>query len=352
VPVRLIDAGVVPHLRSQTLYHGLAYARDERAPDTVVLATPGEPYVCIGFHQDAGHELDLAFCAEQGLPVVRRETGGGAVLIDSDQLFVQWIMGPARLPPRPEDRFELFARPLVATYRDFGIEARFRPINDIHVNGRKITGTGAARIGEAEVVVGNFLFDFDTGLMAQILRAPSQAFRRQVDRSLQSYMTTMKAELQSVPEVAEVAARYRRHCADALGAELAPGELTAAEIDAIERVEQRFRSNDFVYQPGGLRRRGVKIHEDVYVAESDDHDDAGTRRVTASLREGRIVDIALDAGRGNGDLSRLENALRGVDLRPEPVTRALRQNSPPGFDVDAWARTILALASPPRADRP
>ena len=42
-----------------------------------MLATPGEPYVCIGFHQDLEHEIDLEFCRREGLPVVRRETGGG-----------------------------------------------------------------------------------------------------------------------------------------------------------------------------------------------------------------------------------------------------------------------------------
>lgn len=346
--VRLIEAGTVPYLRSQTIYHGLAYARTENAPDTVVLATPGEPYVCIGFHQDLEHELDVEYCRQRGLPVVRRETGGGAVYLDSDQLFVQWVMGPASLPARPEDRFELFAQPLVATYRDFGIDARFRPINDIHVGGRKITGTGAARIGQAEVVVGNFLFAFDTGTMAQILRAPSAAFREQVARSLRSYMTTMRVELGSTPDSAEVAACYRRHCAAALGTELEAGELTAGEHEAIERVERRFRSPDFVHQPGGLRRPGVKIHEDVYVAEST----SPTLRVTARLHAGRIEDVALFSDHGNGSLTDLEKALRGVELQPGPIAHTLQRHTAQGFEVDAWVRTILDLANPAPAEQP
>ncbi len=65
--IRLIDAGRVTALRSQALYHGLAYARTAATPDTVVLATPGEEYVCIGFHQDAAEELDLDYCRAAGL---------------------------------------------------------------------------------------------------------------------------------------------------------------------------------------------------------------------------------------------------------------------------------------------
>ena len=56
-PVRLIDAGVVSAIRSQALYHGLAHARTADSPDTVVLATPGEPYVCIGYHQNLEHTI-------------------------------------------------------------------------------------------------------------------------------------------------------------------------------------------------------------------------------------------------------------------------------------------------------
>ena len=215
--IRLVDVGSVPPLRSQAIYHGLAHARTEETPDTIVLATPAGAYVCIGFHQDLEAEIDLSYCSQQGLPVLRRETGGGAVYLDEDQLFVQWVMAPESLPLRIEERFRLFTRPLVDTYRELGLEACFRPVNDVHVHGRKIVGTGAGHIGNAEVLVGNLIFDFDTEVMARVLRAPFAAFREQVTRSLREYMTSMKRELGHRPDPKAVADTYLRKCEGVLG---------------------------------------------------------------------------------------------------------------------------------------
>ena len=353
--IRLIDAGTVPPLRSQTIYHGLAYAREETTPDTIVLATPAEPYVCVGFHQDIAHEIDADFCQAQGLLVLRRETGGGAVYLDSDQLFVQWVMGEGSLPTRIDRRFELFSRPLVSTYQQFGIDAQFRPVNDVHIEGRKIAGTGAARIGNAEVLVGNFIFDFDTAVMTKVLRAPSESFRDQVDRSLSKYMTSMSRELDAVPQRSEVSHAYIGECEKALQRELEVGELTAPEIEAIEEVERRFLSAGFLTRPGGLRRPGVKIHEDVHVVERVHDVDGGSIRVTARLREGRIEDVSLvgDTRTGLRRALELEALLQGVELRPEPITSAVQtyqehQRVTPDLEANAWVQAILSLHSQPK----
>ena len=339
--IRLIDAGTVSPLRSQTIYHGLAYAG---APDTIVLLTPGSPYVCIGFHQQLEREIDVAFCARQGIPVVRREVGGGAVYLDSNQLFVQWVMRPDALPLSVERRFELFARPLVGTYDELGIRAAFRPVNDIHVAGRKIGGTGAARIGEAEVVVGNFLFDFDTETMARVLTAPTEKFRDKLHRSLREYMTSMKRELGTVPDPALVKAIYVRRCSEVLGQELVRGDLTSDEMKVIGKVDKRFDSGEFLRRRGGLRRPGVKIHEDVWVRESRH----GRIHVTARMNRRRLEDVSL-WGDFAGPLTGLEEALRDVELHPERIERAVGEYfeqhpmQTPGVGIGDWVAAIMRL---------
>ncbi len=54
--IRLLDMHLVPPVRSQTIYHAVAYALDAESPDTIILVGPTEPYVCIGFHQELDKE--------------------------------------------------------------------------------------------------------------------------------------------------------------------------------------------------------------------------------------------------------------------------------------------------------
>ena len=350
--IRLIDAGTVSHLRSQSIYHGLAHALGEETPDTVVLLTPGEPYVCIGLHQTLEKQLDAEYCRRHELPILRREVGGGAVYLDRDQTFVQWVMGPGRLPVRLEQRFELFVRPLVETLRVLGIDAAFRPVNDIQVGGRKISGTGAARIGAAEVLVANFIFDFDSERMSRILRVPSDTFRDTVRRGLERYMTTIERELGSRPDRDEVKAIYLRKLAEVLGTDVVPGELTEREQQSVEAMDRKLSSPTFRDEGGGLRRRGLKIHEDVYVAESL-HEAAGGRITVTARRAGnRLEDVSLAGDFGThagGGLGGLELALEGVEAHHETVTRVvaayLEENrvQAPGVTVSDWVQAIMGL---------
>src|SRR5512136_2678247 len=98
--IRLLDLGLVPPIRSQTIYHAVAYAMDDasRSPDTIILVAPTDPYVCIGFHQELLKEVDVEYCRAHGLPIVRREVGGGAVYLDRNQVFAQWIFHRDALP--------------------------------------------------------------------------------------------------------------------------------------------------------------------------------------------------------------------------------------------------------------
>lgn len=352
-PIRILDLGLVSPMRSQAIYHGVAYALKPETPDTIILVGPTEPYVCIGYHQELEKEVDVEYCREKGLPIYRREVGGGAVYLDKGQVFTQWIFHRPNLPASLEERFALYIKPLVETYQTFGIPANHRPVNDIHVQGKKIGGTGAAQMGEAEVVVGSLMFDFNFDLMARVLKVPSEKMRDKIFQSLNEYMTTMTRQLGSMPDYDTVKREYVRQVVETLGRPAEYGDPTPDELAATEELEKRFASAEWLYQKGGLRQTGaVKIHADVYLAEAAYKSPGGLIRATVRLREGRIDDLTL-----SGDFTMLpafavgalEQALRGVTLEAAAVRLKVMEfyrNLPvqsPGVGIEDWVNALVAV---------
>lgn len=350
--VRLLDLGTVGYLRSQTIWHGVAYAMKEGSANVITLLRPDRPYICIGYHQELEKEIDLGFCQRQGLPLTRREVGGGAVYLDGNQVFTHFIFQRHQVPRQVEDVYALFAQPAVATYQALGIAAYHRPVNDIQVAGRKIGGMGAALIGEAMVVASSLMFDFDCRLMAGALKVASEKMRDKVYESLTDYMTTLHRELGRAPAQEEVKELFVRHCQEALGIELVADELSAEELRVIEGLDERFASWEWLSQKEGLPREAIKIKEGMYILESAHKAPGGLIRATVRLHDDRIDDLTL-----SGDftvipgaaLPRMEGALLGLPFRRERLAAAISdfyQSSglqSPGVTVEDFVQAITAV---------
>jgi lipoate-protein ligase A len=355
--IRLLYMEGVSPLRSQTVYHAVGYAMRQDTPNTIIMVSPNAPYVCIGYHQDMQKEVDLDYCAAHGLPVYRREVGGGAVYLDNGQLFTQWIFHKEDLPASLEERFKFYIDPLVATYQELGVNANHRPINDVHVNGKKIGGTGAAQMGIAEILVGSLMYTFDKKTMSQVLKVPSEKMRDKIFESLEAYMTTMTEQLGLTPDRVMVKDLYIKKVAEALNAEIYEGEWTAEEEAMAQEIDARFLSDEWLYQKGRLHQPGVKIHEDVHIVETTFKAQGGLIRVIARLCDGRIDDVTL-----SGDftllpafaLGALEQALRGVAATPETLKSKMEEAyyrlsiQSPGVTPADFTTAIMNAVAPPQ----
>ncbi len=292
-PIRLLDLGEVSPLRSQALYHALGESMDDQSPDTIVLCRPAAPHFCVGYHQLPREALDLDWCRRAGYPVLQRRIGGGAVFLDGSQLFYQCIFHRRRAPLMVAAVYHRFLMPAVEALRGLGLPASLEGINEIEVAGRRIAGTGGGQIGEAMVVTGNILFDFDYDAMTRGWRVPSEPFRRLAADGLRRHVTTLKRELARVPPAGEVSRLLIDRYAEALGCPLLPGALTAREEEALRRAEQELTapasSGGAVGRPG----HGLKIARGVYVREVEVATSAGPVRVTLRLRDGSIDDLLL-----------------------------------------------------------
>ena len=265
--VRLLDLGAVPPLRSQALYHGLAEAMDADSPDTIAILRPASPYFCVGYHQSPRAELDLAWCRENGYPVIQRRIGGGTVYLDADQLFYQCVFHRSRAPFDVASIYRRFLTPPVRALQALGLPATLEAINEIEVGGRRIAGTGGGQIGEAVVVVGNLLLDFPADVMARAWWVPSEEFRRLASDSLRRYVTTLKREVARPPSIEGVKERLVQQYAETLGRPLVPGPLTRGEEEAVAQAEAELADPAWTPEGVGRGERGLKIARGVYIRE-------------------------------------------------------------------------------------
>ena len=290
--LRVIDCGHVSAILSQSVWYGIAARMQPEDDPVLTLLNSRDPYVCIGFHQNAGLEVDERYCAAQGIGIIRRRLGGGAVYLDDNQLIFHFVFPRRCAPSRIGQLYPLFIEPVVRTYHDLGIGAVYRPLNDIHVDGRKIGGTAAAILDEAMVLGGMFLFDFDTARMARCLKVPSEKFRDKLHKTLEDYITSMRRLLPRVPARETVKSLFLRHVANCLN--VSPEESAAGECEHDAIAEEAVCLTDPAWQARTGRKfvsQGVKLAADTYLTEGASKAPGGLIRIQLLAREDRIVDI-------------------------------------------------------------
>jgi len=315
--MKLYNLGHVPWLESQLIYHALPRLDMEG----LILLAPAEPYVCIGYHQDVTQEVDLNYCQAHGIPVFRREVGGGAVYLDGNQLFYQLVLyrdHPLALSDKGAFYCTLL-EPVAETYRQMGIAAHYKPVNDIiTAEGRKIAGTGAAEIGDYLVLVGNVIMDFDYDTMVRVLRVPDEKYRDKVYKSLRENLSTIKRELGAVPPLDEIEASLVSNYQAVLGP-LERAELPPSVYDKVVQLKRSHTTEEWLYKRGKRREAWqTKIATGVEVVQRMWKAPGGLIRAIVEIREGRIAEVSV-----SGDfffypadkLEALEAALAGVEMR-------------------------------------
>ncbi len=173
-------------------FHALARLGEE----ALVLIEPSRPFVSLGYF-DSGDAVDREYCRAHDIPVMRRETGGGMVLLGPGQIFYTLVVKRphAPIPNIVQDAYRHLSQAPVCVYSRLGIRTRLRPINDIvTAAGRKITGQGAGDINGHFCFVGSILLDFDCDLMHHIVRLPDQRLKETLRATLSSGMTSVLRE--------------------------------------------------------------------------------------------------------------------------------------------------------------
>ena len=330
---RIIDLDYTEPLIAQTFYEAVAESvHRDQSPNTLILTQPDRPYACIGYHQDIEKELDLQYLEQEGLPTIRRSQGGGATYLDSKQVFYQAVFKNSEVIPRKIDSmFKTLLNVTVQTYRTLGVPARYKPLNDVTVESRKISGNGAGQHETASILVGNIILDLNYTLMARVLKVPDEKFRDKMANSMQQWVTTLTRELENPPTTNHVKEVYKNTFSKTLKIELNPSEPTEQEWNIYNtETRPRHTSREWLYMEQNERNentRTVKIAHDIKLVEVD-HKAGKLLRIRAELEKTTIRSIQI-----RGDffiipkeaITILEDRLQGAKLKPEEITPIVTQ---------------------------
>jgi lipoate-protein ligase A len=306
------------------VFHALA----RMGVEALVLVSPERPLASVGYFQDVEKEIDLAFCARSGIPVMRREVGGGATYLDQNQIFYQviWKRDNTRLPRQLDETLLVLSQAPCETYHRFGIETLFRPHNDIVTKeGRKIAGQGGGNIGSHMVFVGGILMDFDHRTMSRILKTPDDKFRDKILKTMDENVTTMKREMGTLPPRQEIVSVLAERFSTILGT-LTPAHLDRKTINTMEAVEQQLTSERFLFRKTTRIPRGIRIREGIEILSGVHKASGGLIRVVESVEEDRLHEVSISGDFQccpKEELSHLEQSLRKTPRDRQTVRRQI-----------------------------
>jgi lipoate---protein ligase len=210
-------------------------------PPTIRFYSWSPPAVSIGYFQSLTAEVDLEACKRYGVDVVRRITGGGAVYHDKELTYSIVIAEkhPA-IPLNIIQSYERICNALVRSFDHLGIKSTFAPINDIVVNGKKISGNAQTRKDGVVLQHGTILLDVDVETMFSLLKIPNEKLKDKLITDAKQRVTSLHQVLGRNILFDEVASALACGFQDEFQIALSPGSLTTSEQHDTRRYKHEY----------------------------------------------------------------------------------------------------------------
>ena len=308
------------------IFHALA----RMGVEALDIVSPVTPFVSIGYFQNAEQEVDLEYCRKEGLPIIRREVGGGTVYLDHNQIFYHlvWDQNNPRFPRRVSEIYQHLSVPPIETYQEFGIKAEFREVNDIvTAEGRKIAGLGGANIADSMVFVGSVILDFDYEKMVRAIKVPDEKFRDKVFKTMKENVTTMNRELGRIPPRDEITRVLVEKFEKVLG-KLEPVELNDEIIRKMKELVLWFNSPEFLFKKAPQIPKGVKIKEGIEILYGMYKTKGGLIRTVQEVEKKTLMEIDISGDftmLPKEELSDLEGALKETEREDKKLESKIEE---------------------------
>ena len=223
----------------------LRVGRGERAPTLRVWGWDRR-CVVLGRFQSVRNEVDEATMAAEGVELVRRISGGGAMFIEPEGAITWSLYAPESFVAGmgfPES-YTFFDAWVVDALRDLGVDAWYAPLNDITSAGGKIGGAAQARRGGAVLHHTTMAYQMNVPLMLKVLRIGQEKLSDKGVTSAEKRVGPLREQTALPREaiIAHMVGRFR----DRFG--LTDDRVSAGELAEAERlVRERFSTRAWTH---------------------------------------------------------------------------------------------------------
>lgn len=204
------------------------------------------PCIVIGRFQSVSNEVHVERAAELGIEIVRRISGGGAVLNEPDGAITYSLYVPPAMVEGltfPES-YAFLDSWVVDALRDLGIDAWYEPLNDLTSTGGKIGGAAQARRYGGVLHHTTMAYDMAPGILTEVLRVGLEKLSDKGIRSAEARVGPLRQQT-AMPRD-EIIAHLQQHFINLTG-----GQLTTLSDEDLSRaehlVETKFANDSWTF---------------------------------------------------------------------------------------------------------
>ena len=301
-----------PHTEGRRAAFYLAaeeYIADHLPADNYFFTWQLGPTVVMGRNQVLHQEVDVDFCRREGIDIIRRRSGGGAIFADERNIMTSLVTPDAPVEPL----FQEYAQAVAQALRQLGAPAGVSGRNDIVLEGgQKVCGNAFYHKTGHNIAHGTMLYDTNARLMEGALRPDIGKLEQKGVKSVRSRVGLLKDYLSF--GVGTLRQRLRLLLCNRSTA------LSDADVQQIELLEQRYYQPDYFY--------GSTLRSDV--VRSRRIAGCGLVELHFRLSGSRVADVALhgdffDLGQAG---QRFASAFVGCPFTPDSLRRAIAEHHP------------------------
>ncbi len=240
---RLVDSDLAAPAYTAACDEAMMMARHQRIiPNSLHLYRRASPTVSIGYFEKVEEVVDLEAMKRRGIGLVRRVSGGSAIYTDPGQVIYSVVLDSQMVPESPNATFELICKGVIKALERLGLAADFKPVNDVLVVKRKISGSAQTRKWDVVLQHGTLMVDTDFDAMFDVLRPGKKGKGR-------DSVTSLAKELGEAPSMERVKEAMVQGFASAFDVEIVKGELTRYEEETIETLlKERYGREEYTFR--------------------------------------------------------------------------------------------------------